>query len=65
MVEACVMKNDISLESFSSSSKSAENAEKHCSKNLEMKKKKKSAETDRIFLSRDNKGFILKLCFIQ
>lgn len=41
MVEACVMKNDISLESFSSSSKSAENAEKHCSKNLEMKKKKK------------------------
>lgn len=41
MVEACVMKNYISLESFSSSSKSAENAEKHCSKNLEMKKKKK------------------------
>lgn len=41
MVEACVMKNDTSLESFSSSSKSAENAEKHCSKNLEIKKKKK------------------------
>jgi len=52
------MKNETSLECFSSSSKSAENGE-----NLETNKQK-STETDRIFVCRENEGFLLKSCFI-